>query len=91
MCHQTVGLVQAEIERRGIVTASVTLMPEITATVGVTRALEVSFALGCPFGEAGDREMHVAVLRALLALCEAREVPVREVFGSPRDAHPTTR
>ena len=73
-------LVAAEAERRGIVSAVVSIMPEITRAVGATRALVVPFGLGRPFGSPGDRETHVAVVRALLALCGRDDVPVEESF-----------
>ena len=51
MCHQTVGLVQAELERSGIATASLSLLPEIAAGVGIG------------FGELVERILDRAVLR----------------------------
>jgi hypothetical protein len=62
------------------VTASVSLMPEITRAVGVPRALVVPFGLGCPFGSAGDGETQMRVMRALLALCGRTDVPVVHSF-----------
>ena len=70
MCHQTVGLVQAEIERAGIVTASLTLLPEITRKVQPPRALAVPWPLGFPLGQAGDGPGHRRVLRRLLQMCQ---------------------
>jgi hypothetical protein len=78
VCHQTVGLVQAELERRGIVTASITLLPEITHRVGVPRALELPYPLGFPLGEAHAPELQRAVLRSLLGLVLRDDVPVME-------------
>ena len=82
MCHQTVGLVQAEIERRGIVTASVTVMPDITSKVGISRALVVPFGLGRPFGPPGDALTRDAVLRLLLTLCARSDAPIVETYAS---------
>jgi len=75
-----VGLAQAEIERRGIATASITMLPEITAKIGVPRALQVPFPLGFPFGEANNSELQRRVLRALLMLVRRIDVPVMEQF-----------
>ncbi len=70
MCHQAVGLVQAELERRGIRTASITLLPEVTASVGPPRALSVPYPLGYPLGRPDDVELQMSLVRALLALAE---------------------
>jgi hypothetical protein len=69
------------LERRGIVTASVTMMPEITGAIRVPRALVMSSGLGRPFGAPADPEHQSAVLRALLALCARTDVPLIEAFG----------
>ncbi|ACY14529.1 hypothetical protein [Haliangium ochraceum] len=67
------GLVQAAIERRGIATASVSLLRSVTEKVGPPRALAVPFAHGRPLGAAGDRATQRRVLLALLRLvAEAR-------------------
>ena len=68
MCNQTVGLIQAELERRGIVTASVSLLRFITEIVRPPRALVVPFAHGQPLGGAGDTITQHRVLAALLQL-----------------------
>lgn len=81
MCHQTVGLAQAELERRGIATASITMLPEITARIRVPRALEVPFPLGYPLGLPNQPEMQREILRALLGLLESEAVPVVGKFA----------
>jgi hypothetical protein len=63
-----------------MVTASVSIMPDITRAVGVPRALVVPFGLGCPFGSPGDSDTQTRVLRTLLALCGRTDVPVLESF-----------
>jgi hypothetical protein len=77
-----VGLVAAEIERHGIVTACVTMMPEITRAVGVARSLEVPFGLGRPFAAPGDPAAQARVMTALLALCTRPDVPVFETLSA---------
>jgi hypothetical protein len=69
------------LERRAIVTASVTMMPEITRAVGVSRALVVPFDLGRPFGDPGDVTVQHAVLRALLDLCDRSDAPTLREFA----------
>ena len=76
MCHQTVGLVGGELERRGIVTASISLLPEITAKVRPPRALVVPYPLGFPFGRPDDPSLQRRILRAVLGLVERRDVPL---------------
>ena len=80
MCHQTVCLAQAEIERRGIVTASITVLPEITRKIGAPRVLEVPFPLGFPLGEPNNPDLQHRVLSALLSLVESGDRPVTERF-----------
>jgi hypothetical protein len=80
MCHQAGGLIQAEMERRGISTASITLLPEVTRAVRPPRALSVPFPLGFPLGAPDDPALQRRVLRALLALAGNHEVPVLRTF-----------
>lgn len=75
MCHQTVGLVQAELERGGIATASITLLPEITRKIRPPRALAVPYGLGFPLGEAKAPELQRAILKALLDTVRHEDVP----------------
>ena len=76
MCHQTVSLVQSELERRGIVTVSLTLMPDVTRKLAPPRALSVAAPFGAPLGPAHDARRHQEVLREMLALVERQDVPV---------------
>lgn len=75
MCHQTVGLISGELERRGIATTTVTMLREITAKVRTPRALAVPYALGYPLGRPGDPELQTRILRAAFALLEAPGPP----------------
>ncbi len=86
MCHQAVGLIQAELERRGIPTASVTMLPEVTAAVRPPRALSVPFALGYPLGQPGAVDLQSEVLRQLLRLTSRDDVPVVETLALPHRA-----
>ena len=80
MCHQTVGLVGGEVERRGMVTVSVSMLPEITRKVRPPRALEVPYPLGYPFGRPNDPPLQRRILRALLRLTSRDDVPLIETF-----------
>lgn len=77
---QTVGLAQAEIEKRGIPTASITMLADITRKIRPPRALAVPYRLGYPLGEANNRELQTAILKQLLALVTRSDVPVLEAF-----------
>ena len=76
MCHQTVSLVQTELERRGIVTVSLTVMADVTAKLLPPRALAVPAPLGAPMGPPHDAAAHQAVLRRMLALAARTDVPL---------------
>ena len=75
MCHQAVGLIQAELERRGIRTASITMLEEITAAVMPPRALSVPFPLGYPLGIPGNSAGQSSILRELLRVALHDDVP----------------
>jgi len=76
MCHQTVSLAQVALERRGIVTVSLSVMPDITRKLAPPRALVVGAPLGAVMGAPHDVERHLAVLRRMLALTSRTDVPV---------------
>ena len=80
MCHQTVSLVQVELERRGIVTVSLTVMPDITRRLAPPRALVLDAPLGAVLGAPYDSDSHLAVLRRMLALTSRLDAPVLERF-----------
>lgn len=60
---------------------SLSLMPEISRTVRVPRALGVPYPLGFPLGKPHDAEGQRAVLRAALALLERDDVPLFEEYS----------
>ncbi len=70
MCNQTVGLVAAELERRGIATVVLQLLREVAKRVRPPRALLVPFRHGYPLDRPGDPERQHAVLEAALGLLE---------------------
>lgn len=75
MCHQSVGLVQGALERAGIATVSLTLRPDITAHMNVSRAAYVRFPLGNPFGEGHRPDQQRRVLLDLLEIVVDAERP----------------
>ena len=80
MCNQTVSLIAAEIERRGITTACVVLSREIAEKVRPPRALAVPYPHGYPLGAPNDPEVQRGVIEAALALLPRTDVPVLESF-----------
>ena len=70
MCNQTVGLIAAELERRGITTVAVQLLREVAQKVRPPRALYVPFLHGFPLWEPAAPDKQHAVIEAALALVE---------------------
>ncbi len=84
MCHQTVGLIAGELERRGIATTSITLLAEVTRKVRTPRALFVDAPLGSPLGRPDDPELQTAILRAAFGLLtHPGPPPVLVPFAGP--------
>ncbi len=79
MCNQTVSLIAAELERRGITTVCVILLREIAEKVRPPRALTVPFRHGFPLGAPNDPALQQRVIEAALALLERNDVPT---YGS---------
>lgn len=70
MCNQTVGLIAAELERRGISTVALQLLRFIAEKVQPPRALFVPFKHGYPLDAPGDSGRQLAVIEAALKLLE---------------------
>jgi hypothetical protein len=70
-----VCLIAAELERRGIATTSVTVLPEVTRKVGIPRALAVSYPLGYPLGLPHDATLQTRILSSAFALLRASGPP----------------
>lgn len=75
MCHQSVGLIQGQIEKAGIPSISTTVVPYVTRGMRVSRAAYLRFPIGNPFGEPDNPEQQTAVLDAVLATFEAIRDP----------------
>jgi hypothetical protein len=78
MCVQTVGLIQAAIERAGITTVSISLLHEVTDVLRPPRALFVPYKLGFPLGEPNNSALQHRIIAAALALLARNDVPVIE-------------
>lgn len=80
MCVQTVGLIQASVERAGITTVSISLLREVTDVLRPPRALFVPYRLGFPLGEPNNPALQHRIIAAALALLARNDVPVIEDF-----------
>jgi hypothetical protein len=70
MCNQAVGLVAAEIERRGISTVAIQLLRRVAEKVRPPRALWVPFRHGYPLDAPDDPQRQMAVIEAALQVLE---------------------
>ncbi len=71
MCHQTVGLIAGEIEKRGMKTVSVSIFREATEKVRPPRAVFFDFPFGSPLGRPNDTALQMSVIRQTLATAHA--------------------
>ena len=74
MCNQAVGLVAAEIERRGISTVAIQLLRRVAEKVQPPRALWVPFRHGYPLDAPDDPQRQMAVIEAALRVLENRNL-----------------
>lgn len=83
MCNQAVGLIAAEIERRGIPTVCIALLRDVIQKVRPPRALAVPWRHGYPLGAPHDAALQKRVLIAAMELL-TREgpPPVLEDFAA---------
>lgn len=74
MCNQAVGLVAAELERRGISTVAIQLLRTVAQRVRPPRALFVPFRHGYPLDAPLERASQHSVIDAALRMFEDREL-----------------
>lgn len=86
MCNQTVCLVAAELERRGVSTVAIQLLREVAEKVRPPRALYVPFKHGYPLGAPKDAKTQHAVIEAALRVLESTNEtpPVLRDYTRPR-------
>jgi hypothetical protein len=63
-----VGLVQRVLEASGIPTVALSMIPDLTRAVGVSRVAGISYPMGRPLGRPHDADGQRAVLRSVLEL-----------------------
>ena len=71
MCHQSVGLIQSVVEKSGIPTVSISLLPEVTEKVAPPRVLFVDRPLGYPLGEPNQPEVQKEIMLKAFSLLSA--------------------
>ena len=69
LSHQTMAIVQREIEAAGIATVSVALCRDVVEQIGVPRAVHYRFPFGYTFGDPNDETMHLRILKETLRSC----------------------
>ena len=62
------GLVQRVLEASGIPTVALSMIPDLTRAVGVSRLAGISYPMGRPLGRPHDADGQRAVLRSMLDL-----------------------
>jgi hypothetical protein len=81
MCNQTVGLVAAELERRGITTVALQLLRSVAQKIQPPRALYVPFRHGFPLDKANDPARQHAVIEAALGLLKLSPPVLQDFRG----------
>ncbi len=76
MCNQTVSLLAAAIESRGIPTTCIVLLRDVAERVKPPRALFVPYPHGYPLGAPNDAETQKHVMRSAFALLTTDAGPV---------------
>ena len=69
------GLAQRVLEAEGIVTVSLSMIPDFTRAVGVPRLAGIAYPMSRPMGRPGDAQGQREVLRALLDLLASAQAP----------------
>ncbi len=69
------GLVQRVLEAAGIPSVSLSMIPDFTRAVGVSRLAGLGYPMSRPIGRPGDAEGQRRVLAALLELLVTAESP----------------
>lgn len=73
MCNQTVCLIAAEMERRGITTVCIVLLREVAEKVRPPRSLFVPFRHGYPLDRPNDPERQRKVVEEALRVVESKD------------------
>jgi hypothetical protein len=80
MCTQSVGLLAAALERAGIATVCLALLPDVATEIRIPRALGVPFPFGHPLGAGGPALQHRVIAAALDLLLAPGPGPILSSF-----------
>ena len=75
LSHQSMGMVQRQLEESGIATVSVVLCRDVMERVQVPRAAHYRHPFGYTFGDANDEVMHLKILKDILRSIATIEEP----------------
>ncbi len=75
MCNQAGGLISRVIEEKGIATINLSINRDITKKIRPPRSAHVDFPHGAAFGEPGNVDQQMAVLKELLLLLQKATEP----------------
>jgi len=64
-----------ELERAGLSTILVTMMPHWAQMVGTPRTLGVEFPFACPLGQPNNHAQHMSVINQALSVLETADIP----------------
>ncbi len=68
LSHQTMAILQREVESAGIATISIALCRDLVESIGVPRAVHYRFPFGYTFGDPNDATMQLRILKEALRL-----------------------
>ena len=81
MCNQSVGLIASVIEKAGIPTVGLSLLPMVTRKVRPPRSLHVPYPFGYPLGKPNDAKLQHQIIHAALSLLDSpEELPILKNF-----------
>lgn len=78
------GLIQRELESKGITTVGISIAKEISMQVKPPRTLFIPYPFGHPFGEPLKPKQHKRILIDLLNILETAEPPYTLIESSYR-------
>ncbi|WP_343185766.1 hypothetical protein [Anoxynatronum sibiricum] len=81
------GLIQREMEEKGIRTVSLMNLPNIGKIVRPPRIIQVNYSLGTIFGHAGDRDTQTAILKKAIEVALTGETESLLVYDPAKEGN----
>ncbi len=75
LSHQTMAVIQKELESAGITTVAIALCRDLIEAIGVPRAVHYRYPFGYTFGYANDAVMQLRILKDALRTLEEADEP----------------